>query len=508
MRRVVSLVLLLGSLACGSIGSRPLPEPIPPPQHAPVTATLFVSVFDAAGAPDTKVPGATVVIEDGPHAGRTVVTDGAGNASFDGLGIAGQTICADAPGFVRLCEGVTTRGGHQAVGFLLERVQLPPPAPTHPSPLVGQLRIEGGAFVDDRGPVLPVFVHLGDGFSRYARGDSGVLDLLDAIAARGYHGVRFWTVLRGSYWAGRSVTPDETPEYWAKLEAWFRELRARRLTAVVSQGDLMAWTASSNTRDVYADELARVLGRVGPDVAAFIDAGNEAWQNGEADPARLRRFIDRLRAGGVRASASLTSPYGELKEDLRRYAYDVYDVHAYREGRWFDKLRHGWNIGYENAPVRLGISSEWTGPGRRVSVTENQHELDAAVMVGQALVSLASRQAYVYFTGPGVVSNEGEDLRSMAGFDQVMEAVALLPDDVMRWSRLVHGGNRAGSWRVFGVEDMPCDARADHTMHDDGSFIAVIYSPCGLNPKVVRPYTAAVDRTWGDKVRLVVGRVQ
>ena len=103
--------------------------------------------------------------------------------------------------------------------------------------------------------------------------------------------------------------------------------------------------------------------------------------NGETDPVRLREAVDAFRAVQPCAVWSLTSPYGEEAIDLNVHAGSVYDVHGYRDGRSWDKIRHIFSIAYEVKPRRgLGIQSEPFGFGDRVSVTANKHELTAGAM--------------------------------------------------------------------------------------------------------------------------------
>ncbi|MDH4067128.1 MAG: hypothetical protein OEW19_22230, partial [Acidobacteriota bacterium] len=126
-------------------------------------------------------------------------------------------------------------------------------AMTPSGPLEGRLRIEGTAFRDDRGLVLPLYAHAGDVFSLFVREPSRALAELDAVARAGYHGIRVWSALgcsasapcpevddrgRPSFWHGREVGPHLTPDYYAHAERFFAALQARHLRAVWSQGDV------------------------------------------------------------------------------------------------------------------------------------------------------------------------------------------------------------------------------------------------------------------------------
>jgi hypothetical protein len=97
----------------------------------------------------------------------------------------------------------------------------------------------------------------------------------------------------------------------------------------------------------------------------------------------------------------------------------------------------------------------------------------------------------------------------MPGFWEVPRAVALLPADVMRWSKLVHGGARDGSLRVFAVPGTD-DTRADHAIeHADGSgrFVCLLYGPRWRECRQVRPAELHLEQDFGDVGRLVIGRV-
>ena len=382
----------------------------------------------------------------------------------------------------------------------------PDPAPPVVTPgIQGTLRLAAGqaAYVDDTGPVLPVFCHLGDAFSRFTRNPSPVLYLLDDIAEAGYHGVRFWTYLTGPYWAGREVDAGRQPEL---LAAFGQALLERGLQAVVSQGDL--WQADLGTLQRVKDAIRQAFPH---EAIAFCDAGNEVPNNGGASPTDCAAWIS-----GLPGVLSLSTTQSEEQADLIRWSRSpaqIFDEHGYRGGHWWDKTRHMFNLAYEGAPDdrRLGIQSEPFGFGQRVSSTQNIHELTDDVMAFAAVVSLLARQAYVWFSGPGVISDESERLQDMPGFASVPRLAAQLPRDVMTYARLVHGGASQGGARVFGVTDehgagtTRCDQAVDPA---SGRFVAAIYGP---NPqyRALQDYDADVDVSLQNgQMRLIVGRVK
>lgn len=378
----------------------------------------------------------------------------------------------------------------------------------HPSPLVGRLRIEGGMFRDDTGPVLPIFCHFGEAFSRYTRDRDAVRRQLDAIAQAGYHGIRFWTVLSAHprtlfYWAGRDVNETVTPDYWGQLRDFLRELESRQLRGVISQGGL--YPEDIPDRVGFANRLADILDQTGTaNVVAIIEGGNEAWQTGESDPAALARFLTPIKQRHPAALYTLTSPPGETKDELDRYSIgpaDLFDVHGYRGGHWWDKVRHIFSIAYEGLPMkRLGWQGEPTGPGGAVSVTDNKQELDDDTLAALAAMSLMSRQAWCYMSGPGVQFDSPID--AQPGFWSVPRVRDALPADVMGFQRLIHGGQRWANERIF---ESIGDTRCDHALSDDGRFVVIIYGP-QLTYNQVRNVTIERVTDLGRGTRIIVGR--
>lgn len=363
-------------------------------------------------------------------------------------------------------------------------------------------------FRDDSGPVLPVLCHAGDLLSRYCRGQvAEVRALLAAIAAAGYHGVRTWMVLAGDYWEGREVGPQTTPHYWALVHDFAHDLDAYGLGWLVSQGDALRVVTTTAEREAFARRLVETVDRR---EVLGVDCGNESWQNGEPDPARLVPMARVFAAAWPDVALSLSSPPGEERAELDAWSLDpatVWDVHGYRGGHWWDKVRHIFSVAYEGRPARhLGIQSEPFGPGALVSASQNKHELVTGVMQAAAVQSLMARQAWVYFSGPGVMSDAGEDLRAMPGFAETPAAVARLPRDVMT-GRLIHGGATWAQERVFAAHD---ETRCDHVLLPDGRFACLIYGPSWASVASAVPERDCrieTDEAFGTSARLVVGSV-
>jgi hypothetical protein len=374
----------------------------------------------------------------------------------------------------------------------------------HPSPIVGRLRLDGNRmYVDDTGPVLPIFCHFGEAFSRYTRDRDSVRRQLDVIAQAGYHGVRFWTTLDGWWWAGREVYEGFTPDYWGQLRDFLRDLGARQLRAVISQGS----TTSLAIPDRYhfAQRLGDVLDEVGSaGTVAIIEGANESWQTGEPDPNRLAQFVSWIQQRNPASLYTISSPPGEGVDELNAWSIppaNLFDVHGYRDGHWWDKVRHIFSISYEGQPnQRLGWQGEPCGPGAAVSVTTNKQELDGNTLPAMAAMSLMSRQAWCFMSGAGVLFDYPID--SEPGFWEVPRIREALPRDVMAFSRLIHGGDRWANDRVFAAQG---ETRCDHALSDDGRFVAIIYGPT-LSYTQVRAATIDKITDLGGKARIIVGR--
>lgn len=359
--------------------------------------------------------------------------------------------------------------------------------------------------------MVPVACHLGDGLSRFARDPAGTHRLLGEVAARGYHGVRTWTVLHGDYWRGREVGPMHQPDYWALVDGFREALRQHGLRWLVSQGDLMRALPGMADRRAFMRRLAALFTL---EDLIGVDAGNETWQNGEGDEGRLQDAIDGFLDVLPAPVWSLTSPPGEETGELLRYAGSVADVHTYRDGRWWDKVRHVFNNAYEGVVDRPLIQSEPFGPGARVSVTTNKHEIDEGVMLAAAVAAAMTGQLWVYFSGPGVMSDEGERLEDMPGFGSTPMAVALLPAD-MGSGELAHGGESQAHRRVFAASPKgdPRELRWEHCFLSGKRFVALGYGPSFADVEAsaarpVRPHERLLDLTLGGRARVIVGQLR
>jgi hypothetical protein len=509
-RRLSSLIAsiaMLVTVACGG-GRRP-PVVTPPPAQI---FTLGVIVTGDGAA----LPEATIDVRDGRDAGLHQVTDGTGNAYFATLHVGGFNVCANAPGFSEKCVGVNFEQS-QHVGIDLERHQLPPPPPPSGKTYVGQLAVEhNGGYIDALGnPVLFVGHHTGDFLSRWVRDPGGVAAELDAIKAAGYDGIRFWSTLGGDsdFWRGRGVGPVDTPNYWEHVKTFLLAVKERGLVVQLSQGDVRSNVIPN--RQEFAYRMADVVNEVGPDVVALFEAANESLDTGEPDPEKLRQFnrwfLERCPSVRVNGLSSYTGT--EDVEVLNRFSAspaNIFIVHGYRGGRWFDKVRHIFSLQYEGDPEkRLGWQGEPAGPGQLVSAIDNRHELDADALTLMAAMALVTRQQWMYFSGPGVISNHpnGDRIQNMPGFREVPRVKSMLPADVMRYDLLTHGGT---TWAGVSPFLASGENRADCAIYrPDGRFACVIYGEHfdAVKPNPSKRLEIVKDTRLGNKGRVVYGRM-
>jgi hypothetical protein len=442
------------------------PESLPEKVSVLRRAWLSVTVFP---------PVVATVILDGIDA-VTVETGEDGLVKIGPVAAGTYRLRVLSPGFVAFDTTIELLGGTQALP-----ITLVPTIPRSRHALQGTLQISHESYTDDTGSVLPIFCHAGDLLSLFARDSAWALAELDDIATAGYAGVRTWTWLDGVYWErlGRVFSPTRyRPEDYEEIVRLFaRSLRVRGVRWIVSQGDMLRFAPD---RRGFMVRLAEILAEEGgTEVVCAVDGGNEAWQNGETDPGRLRAIVDAFRAVLPVPVWSLTSPPGEDPSELDEYAGTVYDVHGARHGRYYDWIRHAFSIAYEGKPAcRLGIQSEPPGPGPLVSAVhpEAKRELDDEAMCVLAAMHLMARQATVFMSSPGVSVRERGEFRRQPGFTAVPRLAEWLPEELMRYERLFHGGEVFRGQRVCAAVE---DVRCDHAMSHDGRFMVCIYGPPG-----------------------------
>lgn len=455
------------------------PPVITPNPPAPPRATLAVQVLSPAGAP---VVGATFRLNEELR----TTTDANGYAAIE-VNQGPVYYAVEQEGFHAVHSLLTLTANTQLTVWL---EAILPALPGKCRQLQGQLRLEGTGYVDQVGPVLPVFCHAGDLFSLYTRDRDRAKAEMLKVRNAGYHGMRVWTVLTGKYWEApdRHVRPTTTPNYWAQWVEFVGDVTALGLKLVVSQGDL--WQMADVDKLQFARDLVSAETKY-PGAYAFLDAGNELWQNGMSDERELKKFITAYKNAGGRAICSLTSPQDEEPEGLLRYSADIWDKHGFRAGRLWDKRRHAFSVGYEGMANKAGIESEPPGPGALVSVMEYKEEMTDGGCALVAAANVLAQAAFVYFNGDGVRIQRGLDTEP--GFFSVPKVVAELPQTAMRrgeW-RLHHSGETFRHVRLFDT-GISHEVRVDGVQQwAGGGFAYTIDGPPGTYAfRVARPFTA------------------
>jgi hypothetical protein len=112
MKRIPVLVLLACVAGCGKdspTAPTPTPStPTPPPVQTLYEITGRVAIGSTSG---TGIPNATVAVNDGPNAGKSVTTDGNGRYTIGGLTFAGMSVNVSASGYDSVARGVTLTSG-------------------------------------------------------------------------------------------------------------------------------------------------------------------------------------------------------------------------------------------------------------------------------------------------------------------------------------------------------------------------------------------------------------
>lgn len=347
--------------------------------------------------------------------------------------------------------------------------------------ITGQLRISGSGYADDKGPYLPVGIHMGDLFSCYCYGQMDkVQDALSKIRDAGYGLVQFWLnlgSLGGDYWLGREIGPEITPDYWGKVVRFSDLLDSYGLKGIFCTGDYALRGMSHND---FATELGRILS--GRNTGALVIAGNEAWQTGAESIDTLNDFCDAFKRVCPSVCITTTAPPTEAKDDIANWCDgDFYAIHGYRGGEDHDRVRHIFSVPWEgDPPTEYGFQDEPTGPGDEVSVKASHcyhgRDVDASHLFALAVQSLMCNQGYNFFCGDGVKLTG--DIARWQGFYEVAVAPNALPKDIMSWDKPFHFGESQSSHRVFGP-DYGNQVRFDCRLSPSGQIFGVLYGDEG-----------------------------
>lgn len=377
-----------------------------------------------------------------------------------------------------------------------------PEPPTVGGPLVGYLRIANGSFSDDTGVRCPVLCHAGDLIMRSTYDWDGAMQALDTIAAAGYHGIRSWDRLR---WGG---VPGAKPGIYGdwghelvgmgtwvnQVDRFLRACRERGLRVHLAAGDLAK--LQGGQRADYFNARAQLTF----DHADLIIL-NE-WANEARDTARglgpdiAERDMAKLRA--LPNLVGLTAYTGhEDQSEFARWtpqwmAFCL--VHALRDGRWWDKIRHIFSLPYEDKTRRLWWHGEPWGVGPLVSAStpSEKAELTRSVYGLAAWQTAITGGVWTDFYSAGVVlGDERFTDYPQFGIAPIMaaraEAFAREHGLALGQLRLMHGG--AGRPNVLTISSGH-EARIDQAIDDaKGVCLATVYGPEGIAAKSGGGYT-------------------
>lgn len=364
-------------------------------------------------------------------------------------------------------------------------VENPYPKPSfndvHPNPLTGIVRVDGLGYKDASGDVYPYGMHFGDGFLCLTE-SRDIAPALDLFAEIGAHFTRSWITLMyfkqgypGHFWGTRGCSPRVTPNYYDYLREFIEMHIARKLKMHLSMGDLNN-VSSSELIELYTN-LANLVHEYGQEHFIFPGEVNECFATFQAASGNdISKLVDIVRQKNpdILYALSATGGYPSI-ETLIPYTapyQKVYYKHGYRDGNYWDKIRHYFSDGYEYyKQIReVGADHEPMGFGKYVSATANMGEIDAAVMGLVAVASVISRQSFLYFCSPGIKWEE--DFHSMPGFATCSKLVAMLPKGLCS-GVLHHSGTTWRGTRVFSAVD---EFRFDGIIHNN-QFIYVGYGP-------------------------------
>ena len=109
MRTLLACVLSLVLIACGGSESNPVGPSSPSPARPTGTSGTLTGVVRVVPT-STRIGNAVVTILDGPAAGRTAITDGAGAYRFENVPFGGMSLSAVLAPFAEDRNGVTHNG--------------------------------------------------------------------------------------------------------------------------------------------------------------------------------------------------------------------------------------------------------------------------------------------------------------------------------------------------------------------------------------------------------------
>lgn len=372
--------------------------------------------------------------------------------------------------------------------FIHEHVA-PEPKPARPlTPLAGTVELidKGrGGVKDANGRRLIIGLHTGSLLATaFNHGWAGPLQALDYAATRGFHFVREWTNLPAPEWWGVPPRPGnfsaKNSEHEEFIRQFARELVARDLRWLVSQGDLM-WLWPNNKAKLceYMSWLGKVLQQEGgaEKLVIGVDAGNEAWNFTRCnDPVLMGAMLDAfLHECPVPIRSMTSAPDEGVLNQFDGPPVTITDKHGSR-GEFRHAAERSFTVSYWDGKTHpYTIDSEMPGCGPKVSATDHPAQwLEPECMGGITLVALATRQIPVVFSSPGVYLT-GETFEQ---YDHLLslgpKIAAYLPQDIQSWKQFHGGEGRAFSPdRILAVSGD--NVRCDHLQGPDNRYGVLIY---------------------------------
>lgn len=419
-------------------------------------------------------------------------------------------------------KGVSHDGALRIVNERINQiVGLPPGTSPRPFPIVtsdmeGKLRCDvDKGWMDANGPYTPIFCHFGEAFSLWVRDPEKIKGALQTIKDAGYDGIRFWITLNVGtnpipFWHGREVSPIKTPGYYEKLKEFILYCwETHKLRVHIANGDLSGFT-NTQENDLF-DNLTNILSQIPSEAIALVEALNECRDTGDDDdktPEELERLINRIRTKQPEHLYALSSFTGTEERDILKAFtkswMNFFYVHGYRDGEYYDKIRHIFSLTYENPVRKFAWQGEPCGPGRWVSATENKEDLNDYTLAMMACMSLMTGQLWCYMSSPGVIYDQ--PFTDMPGFLSVPKIKTILPRDIATFTNRFHGGLSSGNKRIFAVPGND-ETRADHVLHADGRFCVLMYGPRWREVRQVKDCEIIKEVEFGHYGKLVIGKV-
>lgn len=385
-----------------------------------------------------------------------------------------------------------------------------PSIPTLPTyrQIVGQLTYDESRLCikDDNGPILPSFLHLGDGRALFSVSPDTIHSICEQAVQYQYTGILSWSILNDEneqnpwyippyFWLG----PKHQSDFWQKTEDYANTLKSYGLRWLCPMGGLGMFNDLNEAKE-FVNRFCDVIERVGFEwfvwetVNELLASSPSRWHN----PDWIDQLTDIPRSRFPRMIC-MTSSLGGVEDPNELAPYNrktqLVSNHQFRGFHVGNKADHPWTFGFEAIPKIRALNGNqrlhrgWNtepcgpfsnidaeyGPGKvraYVSVQENGHrgqEFNDRTLGYIAAKSVLGGNAFNYFSAPGVKFFDGANFEDYPGFKNVGKLIQMLPQDIWTYEWLGHG-NPDRPWshmRIFHPEDY---ARADGFWANDGRF--------------------------------------